>query len=68
MEAEREMEKVTERRAKEEETEWRKSKPGGSGAGSDAETVTGWMDWTDITPGEKLRTNVPTLAHRVPCP
>lgn len=39
----------------------------GSVAGGDAETVTDWMDCRDLTPGEKLRTNIPTLTQRTRC-
>lgn len=28
---------------------------------------TDWMSWRDFTPGEKLRTNIPTLTDRELC-
>lgn len=45
---------------KAETEQYPKDKQGGSAAGDDAETVT---DWRDSSPGEKPRTNIPTLNH-----
>lgn len=57
---EREVQKKKPSGAKAETEQYPKVKQGGSAAGDDAETVT---DWRDSSPGEKPRTNIPTLNH-----